>query len=142
MGRLRRSRTHKAIKHIKKQFRTRRRTKDLDIIHAEINDPEKLAALQAQPIDPDMPGLGQFYCVECRYLYLSQQVTDYTHTCCSRYLISQNSLDDHLKSKLHKKRVKLLKEEPYTQESAEAAVGLTTQNSRSAAIASEDAMLN
>lgn len=67
MGRLRRSRTHKAIKDIKKKFRTRRRTKDLDVIHAEINDPEKLAALQTQPIDPDMPGLGQYYCVECRY---------------------------------------------------------------------------
>lgn len=40
------------------------------------------------------------------------------------------SLEEHLKSKLHKKRVKVLKEQPYTQKDADAAVGLTTQNSR------------
>lgn len=53
-------------------------------------------------------------------------------------------MDEHLKSKLHKKRVKLLQEEPYTQKDAEAAVGLYTQNSRinQQSVASEDAMLN
>lgn len=66
MGRLRRSRVHKNIKDNKKSFRTRRRKKDLDQIHQDLK-PEKAAKLLSQDVDPDLPGLGQFYCLECAY---------------------------------------------------------------------------
>ncbi|KAI9312897.1 hypothetical protein BX666DRAFT_1865448 [Dichotomocladium elegans] len=63
--------------------------------------------MKNQPIDPDKPGLGQNYCVEC-----------------ARHFISRDALSEHLRGKTHKKRVKLLKEEPYTQAEADAAAGL------------------
>ncbi|KAI8380813.1 hypothetical protein BD560DRAFT_323812, partial [Blakeslea trispora] len=61
-----------------------------------------------QEIDTDLPGLGQFYCVEC-----------------ARHFISENHLTEHLKSKLHKRRVKKLEDEPYTQEEADRAAGIS-----------------
>lgn len=66
MGRLRRSRTHKAIKHIKKQFRTRRRIKDLDQIHEDL---QKIKAGKKLVDDSqesmELPGMGEFHCIEC-----------------------------------------------------------------------------
>lgn len=41
----------------------------------------------------------------------------------SRHFADKNSLDKHLVSKLHKKRMKVLKEKPYTLEEARAAGG-------------------
>ncbi|KAJ3200836.1 hypothetical protein HK099_002491, partial [Clydaea vesicula] len=68
---------------------------------------ENKTKLLNQEIDPDLPGLGQFYCLEC-----------------AKYYISEQPLKEHIKSKVHKRRLKELKEKPYTQEDAEAAVGL------------------
>ena len=68
MGRLRRSRTHKADKHTKKQFRTRRRTLDLDQIEKQLSNPETVDKLLNQAEDEDKAGLGQFYCIECAYV--------------------------------------------------------------------------
>jgi hypothetical protein len=31
--------------------------------------PENADKLKAQPIDPDLPGLGQHYCVHCAYVH-------------------------------------------------------------------------
>ncbi|KJE95932.1 hypothetical protein CAOG_06321 [Capsaspora owczarzaki ATCC 30864] len=63
----------------------------------------------------DLPGLGQFYCVAC-----------------ARYFIDELSLNVHFKSKVHRRRLKELKEPAYTQEDAEAAAGMsTTLTSRS-----------
>eukprot|EP00158_Paraphelidium_tribonemae_P004068 Partr_v1_DN26547_c1_g3_i1_m3523 putative Zinc finger protein len=112
MGRLRRVRTHKGIKDISKKFRTKRRTKDLDQIEKDL-EPQAFEALKTQELDADLPGLAQFYCVHC-----------------SRYFVDQPSLDNHTKSKVHKRRLKNLKEGAYTIEESEAAVGLTTENSR------------
>lgn len=60
-----------------------------------------------QPIDFDLPGMGQHYCVEC-----------------ARYFISDHVLEQHTRTKKHKMRLKELKEEPYSQAEAEAAVGM------------------
>ncbi|KAJ1567780.1 hypothetical protein HK405_004784, partial [Cladochytrium tenue] len=49
------------IRDVKRASRTRARTKDLDQIHEDLKAPEKLLH---QPEDPDLPGLGQHYCVE------------------------------------------------------------------------------
>lgn len=54
-----------------------------------------------------MPGLGQHYCIEC-----------------ARYFDSSQALLVHKKGKVHKRRLKNLREEPYTQEEAEAAVNI------------------
>ena len=49
----------------------------------------------------------------------------------SRYFIDDKSLKDHNKSKLHKKRVKQLKEVPYSQEEAERAAGMGSYDYKS-----------
>ncbi|ORY07462.1 hypothetical protein K493DRAFT_273488 [Basidiobolus meristosporus CBS 931.73] len=113
MGRLRRSRTHRGIRDISRKYRTRRRTKDLDQIHEDLKTENTEKLLATQKGDADLPGLGEHYCIQC-----------------SRHFISGSALSEHYRGKLHKKRVKLLKEEPYTQKEAEAAAGLTTDNGK------------
>ena len=84
-----------------KNRRTRNKTKDLDQIVEDLQ-PEKLLKIQN-------PGLGQFYCVFC-----------------ARYFVNQKSLDDHFKTKEHKKRVKVVKtEKPYTIEESKMHAGKT-----------------
>ncbi|NWT72335.1 ZN593 protein, partial [Prunella fulvescens] len=41
-----------------------------------------------------------------------------------RYFVDLNSMKEHFKSKVHKKRLKQLREAPYTQEEAERAAGM------------------
>ncbi|TEB36840.1 hypothetical protein FA13DRAFT_1622903, partial [Coprinellus micaceus] len=69
--------------------------------------------LEAQPIDYDLPGLGQHYCVEC-----------------AKYYETDNALKSHWKSKVHKRRLKELKEPAYTIEESERAAGLARENKR------------
>ena len=58
-------------------------------------------------LDPDKPGLGQFYCVSC-----------------CRYLITQRAYDDHCKTSKHKRRLKmLLTTTPYSHAEANAGAG-------------------
>ncbi|KAL3694908.1 hypothetical protein R1sor_008559 [Riccia sorocarpa] len=74
-----------------------------DLIHAELLDERK-----PLPLDEDLPGMGQYYCMHC-----------------DRYFTSANIRDDHFKTKLHKKRVKLMKgAAPHTQLDAELAAGM------------------
>ncbi|KAL1935736.1 hypothetical protein VTP01DRAFT_4876 [Rhizomucor pusillus] len=100
------SRIHSKNRHIYKEARTRNYKRDLDQVHEDIK-PENAEKLKNQPLDPDLPGLGQNYCVEC-----------------ARHFISPDALIEHVRGKYHKKRLKLLKEEPYTQAEADAAAGL------------------
>ena len=104
MGRLRRKRMHKNIKDQKKKYRTKRRTKDIDQIHADL-EPENSEKLLSKN-DPDLPGSGQHYCLQC-----------------ARHFVDKISLTDHMKSKNHKKRLKELKEKPYDHKEAERAGG-------------------
>eukprot|EP00911_Craspedida_sp_UC1_P000656 UC1_evm6s502 len=57
--------------------------------------------------DGDLPGAGQFYCVHC-----------------TKHFIDAFALAGHLKSKVHKRRVKQLREGAYTIADAEAAAGM------------------
>ncbi|VDD94453.1 unnamed protein product [Enterobius vermicularis] len=84
----------------------KRRGKDLDEIHEDLR-PEKVAKLMNQEIDLDLPGNGQFYCIEC-----------------SRYFIDEGAVNKHKSSKGHRQRVKALQEPPYTQKEAELAGGI------------------
>ena len=95
-------------KQYRKAHKTARRTKDLDQILTDV-EKEKVGKPAAQ-LDQDLPGMGEHYCVEC-----------------ARYFITPIAIEDHRKSKEHKKRVKALKEPIHSQEVANFAAGLRTQ---------------
>ncbi|CCK72640.1 Bud20p KNAG_0L00170 [Huiozyma naganishii CBS 8797] len=90
-----------------KRYKTKRRTKDLDLIYEELANPETIQKLLNQPLDENKPGLGQHYCIHC-----------------AKYCETAIALKTHLKTKVHKRRVKELKGVPYTQDVANAAAGL------------------
>ena len=98
MGRLRRKGNPAKDKHISKKHRTRNYKRDIDQIVFEDLLPEATQKLLNQPLQEDMPGLGQHYCVTC-----------------ARYFISEPAMKTHIKTKEHKKRYKtVMTEEPYT----------------------------
>ncbi|WOO84409.1 Zinc finger protein bud20 [Vanrija pseudolonga] len=111
MGRLRRSRTHHARRDVHRAARTRDRTKDLDQVQDDLLYHKK--KLQVQPIDEEKPGLGQYYCIEC-----------------AKYYESERALATHTKSKVHKRRLKELKEGAYTSQEAERVSGKTAPDNR------------
>ncbi|KIJ95526.1 hypothetical protein K443DRAFT_108660 [Laccaria amethystina LaAM-08-1] len=117
MGRLRRSRVHNARRDVHRASRTRVRTKDLDQIQLIDLDPKNRAALEAQPVDFDKPGLAQHYCVEC-----------------AKYYETDAALHSHWRSKVHKRRLKQLKEPAYTIEESERAAGLGREVRRATAV--------
>ncbi|KAH9500643.1 hypothetical protein Btru_077182 [Bulinus truncatus] len=104
MGRYRRKKMHKGDKPLKEKYKTKRRTRDLDQIHEDLKSPE---SLMKQAVDLDKPGAAQFYCLTC-----------------AKYFINDTALKDHFKSKPHKRRLKALETEPYTQEEADRAAGM------------------
>ncbi|KZT07504.1 uncharacterized protein LAESUDRAFT_698818 [Laetiporus sulphureus 93-53] len=113
MGRLRRSRTHHAKRDVHRAARTRARTRDLDQIQLIDLDPKNRAILEAQPLDPEKPGLAQHYCVEC-----------------AKYFETDAALRSHWRGKVHKRRCKTLREPAYTIEESERAAGLGREGKR------------
>lgn len=92
----------------KRGRRKRFLAKAVDQVHEDLADPMRAEALRSdQPIDFDLPGMGQYYCVEC-----------------ARYFIAADALNQHTRTKKHKIRLKELKEKPYSQAEAESAVGM------------------
>ncbi|AET37751.1 Bud20p Ecym_1531 [Eremothecium cymbalariae DBVPG len=89
-----------------KRYKTKRRTKDLDLIFEDLASQQKIQQLLNQPVDETKPGLGQHYCIHC-----------------AKYFETAVALKTHLKGKIHKRRVKELKGVPYTQDVANAAAG-------------------
>jgi len=85
--------------------------RDLDQIHMDMADQKHLLQHKNSKAPEDLPGLGQFYCVEC-----------------AKWFESEHSMVTHRKGSTHKRQVKALKDEPYTQKEAEAAIGLRTDN--------------
>jgi len=85
--------------------------RDIDQISSDLRSPKHLAQHKSSKAAEDLPGLGQWYCIEC-----------------AKWFEGENSLVTHKKGKIHKRRVKDLKTEPYTQKEAEAAIGLRTDN--------------
>lgn len=90
-----------------KRYKTKRRTRDLDLIYGDLSSKESIQRLKNQPLDENLPGLGQYYCIEC-----------------AKYFERQPMLDHHTKGKKHKRRVKELKQRPYTSLESEAAAGV------------------
>mmetsp|Transcript_10592 Transcript_10592/g.19550 ORF Transcript_10592/g.19550 Transcript_10592/m.19550 type:complete len:121 (-) Transcript_10592:154-516(-) len=93
-------------KGFKKYFlSTKHRNKDVDQIQDELG-----AGGLSFERDEDLPGAGQFYCVET-----------------ARHFMSADALAAHKKTKIYKKRLKVLKQPQYTQAEAEAASGMTKE---------------
>jgi len=105
-GPYKRKKYHYGDTHLKKGWRTKRRTKDLDQIDADLGE-GKVEKLLAQEVDFDKAGLGQFYCVHC-----------------AKDFINPRAFQDHVKGKPHKRRLHALKTDPYTSEEAERAAGM------------------
>ncbi|CAG8159546.1 unnamed protein product [Penicillium salamii] len=90
-----------------RQIKNRRRTRDYDQVVADMKSPRHLELYKSTKDVEDLPGLGRHFCLEC-----------------SKWFESEYNLKAHTKGKNHKKRVKILKEEPHSQQLAERAVGL------------------
>ncbi|GME76488.1 unnamed protein product [Ambrosiozyma monospora] len=93
-----------------KRYKTKRRTRDLDLIHKDLSSVESIQALKHQPQDEYQPGLGQYYCLHC-----------------AKYFQDNKALVSHLKGKVHKRRVKSLNVNPYSQLESDAASGLNLE---------------
>ncbi|KAI6657931.1 Zinc finger protein [Oopsacas minuta] len=106
MGRYAKKKVHKINKSIRKKAKTKRRPRDLDQIVEDLM-PQRAKQLLNPKVDVQLPGLGQNLCLHC-----------------SRYFIDDSSLQHHFKSKVHKKRVKRLREPVYTHQESESAGGL------------------
>ncbi|KAI6250495.1 Zinc finger protein bud20 [Erysiphe necator] len=100
-----------AIKQKSTMTKTRRRLRDLDQISEDIHSPKHLEQYKNSKPAEDLPGAGLHYCIEC-----------------AKWFESDNSLISHRKGSSHKRRLKALKETPYTQMEAEEAIGLRTDN--------------
>ncbi|KAK3921731.1 Zinc finger protein 593-like protein [Frankliniella fusca] len=101
-----RKKYHYGDTHLRKKWRTKRRTKDLDQIDEDLKE-KNVEKLLNQEVDADKPGKAQFYCLHC-----------------ARYFISDQALNEHFRTKVHKRRMKALELEPYTIEESEKAAGL------------------
>jgi bud site selection protein 20 len=102
-----------AIRGPKSKKKTRRTTRGVDQVHADVASRRHLQQHLDTHAPEDLPGFGQHYCVEC-----------------AKFFESQANLEKHTKGKPHKRRLRQLKDDPYSQKEAEAAVGLTTDNGR------------
>jgi bud site selection protein 20 len=87
------------------------RDKDVDQIQDEFEKAQETGkSITAVKYDDELPGGGQFYCAET-----------------AKHFIDAKSLADHKKTKFFKRRIKHLKEEKYTQATAEWGSGLTKE---------------
>ncbi|KAF2814252.1 uncharacterized protein BDZ99DRAFT_495771 [Mytilinidion resinicola] len=102
-----------AIRGSQSKKKTRRHTRDLDQIHADLTDGKHLEQYKLAHAVEDLPGLGQWYCTEC-----------------AKWFEGETNFLGHKKGSTHKRRVKALREEPHTQKAAEAAVGIGTDNGK------------
>jgi len=106
---------HRKVKKRRLSHKTARRGKFLlkadDAVYEELvklADQGKDAQAKELPVDEDLPGMGQFYCLHC-----------------DRYFASESVKDEHYRSKRHKKRVKVMSgPAPHTQLDAELAAGM------------------
>lgn len=76
-----------AIRGEKSKSKTRRKTRDLDQIHADIHQEKHLAQYKQTKAAEDLPGLGEWYCTEC-----------------AKWYESEKNFGAHLKGKPHKRR--------------------------------------
>ena len=93
-------------KAFKRRFWTCRRTKDLDQVQDEIQQLETGTRALTSYLDEDAAGGGAFMCVPCARSFTTEVV-----------------LAGHLRTKPHKRMMKLVAEPQYTQKEADAGGG-------------------
>jgi len=99
------------IKKYKRKTWLCHRAKDTDQIHDELEKSAETGIPAGKfEYDDELPGGGQFYCVET-----------------GKHFADSKALADHKKSRYYKRRCKELKEEKYTQSTAEMAAGMTKE---------------
>ena len=99
------------IKKYKKKTWLCNRVKDTNQIQDEIEKAQETGKPADKfDYDDDLPGGGQFYCVET-----------------ATHFVDAKALADHKKSRYYKRRCKELKEEKYTQATAEWAAGMSKE---------------
>ena len=76
-----------AIRGAKSKKKTRRYTRDVDQVHADIHDEKHLARFKSAKAAEDLPAGGLYYCVEC-----------------AKWFEQETNLKAHLKGKIHKRR--------------------------------------
>lgn len=102
--------SRKKITKYKKKTWLCHRARDTDQIQEDIEKAEAAGKPMTFAFDDELPGGGQFYCVET-----------------GKHFADARALADHKKSRYYKKRCKELKEEKYTQGMAEWASGMTKE---------------
>jgi len=105
-GPYKRKKYHDGDVHLKRGWRTKNRTKDLDQVETDLSTGH-VEKLVAQKVDLEKPGQGQFYCVHC-----------------AKHTISAHAFAGHIRSKPHKRRMNALRTQAYTIEESERAAGL------------------
>ncbi|EEY69058.1 uncharacterized protein PITG_05234 [Phytophthora infestans T30-4] len=96
-----RARAHAKKKQYKRGHATKNRSRDIDQIQDDLRAEKVTGKSTAFEEDEDLPGLGQFYC-----------------TPCGRHFIDAKTRDVHLKTKVHKRRLKDVAQKQYTQNEA------------------------
>ncbi|OWZ18005.1 hypothetical protein PHMEG_0007977 [Phytophthora megakarya] len=95
------ARAHAKKKQYKRGHATKNRARDIDQIQDDLRVEKVTGKNMAFEEDEDLPGLGQFYC-----------------TPCGRHFIDAKTRDVHLKTKVHKRRLKDVAQKQYTQNEA------------------------
>lgn len=124
-----------------KSTKTKRYGKDIDQVHEEIQRQaagltrtSKLDTTVQEAEAEELPGARMALTRSLGRLRLTSSYRtgagDYPCVACSRHFISTEALATHTKTKVHKRRMKALKDEPYSQKEAELAAGLGTDNKR------------
>ncbi|KMZ63270.1 hypothetical protein ZOSMA_41G01130 [Zostera marina] len=107
---------HRKVKKRRLSNKSARRIKFLvkgdDVVYDELLKAAEEAAkgteTKALPLNDDLPGMGQFYCLHC-----------------DRFFATNTVREEHVRSKLHKKRVKQMNgPAPHTQLDADLAGGM------------------
>lgn len=96
-----------------RRIKTKRLTRGLDQVKADLASPRHLQRYQETKASEDLPGLGEFYCTEC-----------------AKWFEGSHNLNEHRRGKNHKRRVKELKAEAHDQKIADAAVGLGREDKK------------
>lgn len=97
-------------KKFKKKCWLKHRAMDTDEIQTQIEKSEESGVPIAFKYDDELPGGGQFYCVET-----------------GKHFTDAKALSDHKKSRYYKRRCKELKEEKYTQHMSDWGAGMTKE---------------
>ena len=101
MGRAPNHKTRGRTNPIQNKTKKAVKTRDLDQVWDDMQKPEETMKKRTEKLDEDLPGLGQFYCLPC-----------------AKYFQNMTGLETHRKQKTHKRRLKDLKEKPWTTEDA------------------------